>query len=85
MTPLVPPRTVTGESGLLRVLLVASVLAIAGALLGLGLAMTLNIVKAHLGEIEVTSEVNKGTNFIITLPLAKDKLKHEPEKQSTYE
>jgi signal transduction histidine kinase len=49
--------------------------------MGLGLAMTLNIVKAHLGEIEVTSEVNKGTNFIITLPLVKGTLKHEPEKQ----
>jgi signal transduction histidine kinase len=49
--------------------------------MGLGLAMTLNIVKAHLGEIEVISEVDKGTNFIITLPLIKDTLKHEREKQ----
>ena len=37
--------------------------------IGLGLATTLNIIKAHFGEIEVTSETNKGTVFTITLPV----------------
>ena len=38
--------------------------------LGLGLAATLNILQAHKGRIEVTSEVNKGTLFTITFPAA---------------
>ena len=37
--------------------------------IGLGLASTLNIVQAHGGSIEVTSEINKFTNFTITLPV----------------
>lgn len=37
--------------------------------MGLGLATTLNIIKAHAGEIEVVSETEKGTHFIIKLPL----------------
>ena len=38
---------------------------------GLGLAITQGIVKAHRGEIQVTSEVGNGTLVIITLPLFK--------------
>lgn len=36
--------------------------------LGLGLAATLNILQAHKGRIEVTSELNKGSQFTITFP-----------------
>ncbi|MBL7697980.1 MAG: PAS domain-containing protein, partial [Chitinophagaceae bacterium] len=38
--------------------------------LGLGLAATLNILQAHKGRIEVTSELNKGSQFTITFPAA---------------
>ncbi len=36
---------------------------------GLGLSITYDIVKKHGGEIEVESEVGKGTAFTITLPV----------------
>ena len=36
---------------------------------GLGLAVLYGIVKAHEGEVEVTSQQNKGTTFVVTLPL----------------
>ena len=36
---------------------------------GLGLSITYDIVKKHSGEINVQSEVGKGTTFIIKLPL----------------
>ncbi|GEM_PF-3588083 len=35
---------------------------------GLGLSITFAIIKEHGGEIEVRSEVGKGTTFVITLP-----------------
>lgn len=38
--------------------------------LGLGLAATLNILQAHKGRIEVTSELKKGSQFTITFPAA---------------
>ncbi|MBT8312643.1 MAG: GHKL domain-containing protein, partial [Flavobacteriaceae bacterium] len=37
---------------------------------GLGLSLSYDIVKAHEGEIKVTSEAGKGTEFIINLPLS---------------
>ncbi len=36
---------------------------------GLGLAITYGIIKMHKGDIKVHSELGKGTNFIISLPL----------------
>lgn len=36
---------------------------------GLGLSISYEIVKQHKGEMKVVSEVNKGTKFIIELPL----------------
>jgi len=39
---------------------------------GLGLAIAKDIIKAHNETIEVRSEEGKGTEFIFTLPLAKD-------------
>jgi signal transduction histidine kinase len=38
---------------------------------GLGLSITYTIVKQHKGELEYTSELDKGTTAIITLPLKK--------------
>ena len=38
---------------------------------GLGLAITQGIIKAHRGEIEVESQIGKGTTITITLPLYK--------------
>jgi signal transduction histidine kinase len=36
---------------------------------GLGLSISYGIVQEHNGKIEVKSELNKGTEFIITLPV----------------
>ena len=36
---------------------------------GLGLSISYDIIKKHKGEIEVNSEVGKGTEFKIRLPL----------------
>ncbi|MEK9150158.1 MAG: PAS domain S-box protein, partial [Candidatus Desantisbacteria bacterium] len=36
---------------------------------GLGLAICQRIIEAHKGEIEVTSEVGKGTTFVVKLPV----------------
>ena len=39
---------------------------------GLGLAVTKKIITEHGGEIEVESEVDKGTKFLIKLPLREE-------------
>ena len=39
---------------------------------GLGLAVTLDIIKNHEGTIEVESAPEKGTTMIVNLPLASD-------------
>ena len=38
---------------------------------GLGLSIAKNVILKHDGNIEVESEINKGTTFIITLPIKK--------------
>jgi signal transduction histidine kinase len=40
---------------------------------GLGLSLARRIVESHGGYIDVTSEVGKGTQFIIRLPIAREK------------
>lgn len=46
--------------------------------LGLGLAITREIVHAHHGKIEVASQVGKGTTFTITLPVSETAKEHAP-------
>jgi len=41
-----------------------------GAGTGLGLSLARSIARAHQGEIEVKSELSKGSTFTVTLPLA---------------
>jgi nitrogen-specific signal transduction histidine kinase/CheY-like chemotaxis protein len=50
---------------------------------GLGLSTAYGIVKAHKGEIKVKSKANKGTSFIISLPLASKKGKGEKKPDFT--
>ena len=38
---------------------------------GLGLSVSLGIIKQHNGDIKVESQVNKGTTFTVLLPIAK--------------
>ena len=40
---------------------------------GLGLFVTYRIIQSHKGKIEVKSKYNKGTKFIIRLPIVNDK------------
>ena len=39
--------------------------------IGLGLAVTQGIIEGHEGQIELKSEVEKGTTFVIRLPISK--------------
>jgi two-component system NtrC family sensor kinase len=41
--------------------------------IGLGLAIVHGIVQSHKGKIELKSELGKGTTFLITIPLIKNK------------
>jgi signal transduction histidine kinase len=40
--------------------------------IGLGLAITKAIVEKHLGRLRVSSELGRGTEFIVTLPAAQN-------------
>jgi signal transduction histidine kinase len=40
---------------------------------GLGLSVSLGIIERHGGKISVDSEVGRGTRFMLSLPLAKDR------------
>jgi len=52
---------------------------------GLGLAVVFGIIEAHKGDIDVKSELSKGTTFIVTLPFDETKTveQHEFEKTGT--
>ncbi len=50
---------------------------------GMGLSVSLGIIKGHLGEISVQSQENKGTEFQIKLPLANSKVHEIPEPPET--
>jgi len=45
--------------------------------LGVGLAITKEIIDQHNGTIEIQSEVGKGTTFILHIPLARNQETHE--------
>jgi len=44
---------------------------------GIGLALTKELVEAHHGEIRVESELNKGTTFLVWLPIGRENFKAE--------
>jgi two-component system sensor histidine kinase HydH len=47
---------------------------------GLGLSLARRIVEDHRGRIEVQSEVGKGTEFLVTLPIHHSQLHEEETK-----
>ena len=50
---------------------------------GIGLSIVKSIVDLHNGSIEVESEVNKGSSFIVTLPIEQSGISGEQEGAST--
>ena len=40
-----------------------------GQCTGLGLSLSYDIIKAHNGKLELESEINKGTEFKISIPI----------------
>lgn len=52
---------------------------------GLGLSISYKVIKNHNGNIEVKSEVGKGTKFIITLPLVFTQKQEQAEKKDDIE
>ncbi len=50
---------------------------------GLGLAVVFGIIEAHKGDIDVKSELSKGTTFIVTLPFNETKTMVQTEIEKT--
>jgi two-component system, NtrC family, sensor kinase len=44
---------------------------------GLGLSICYQIIEKHQGKIDVTSELGKGTEFVITLPIKQEGISHK--------
>lgn len=47
---------------------------------GIGLTLTRELVKLHHGEISVSSEVGKGSSFVVTIPL----IEEDPHEEKTF-
>ncbi len=48
---------------------------------GLGLAIVKRIVEIHKGKIEISSEIGKGTEISIVLPIVSEEIEKKPEKK----
>jgi two-component system, NtrC family, sensor kinase len=49
---------------------------------GLGLAISYGITERHGGRIDVTSELGKGSTFVVSLPVSKEHEENAPQKGS---